>query len=82
MLAIDDELFWRHTLPEMVKLLSKELTQLSCAFKLLTINSTDLLYFNRLEILLILISMFVGIMPPQPQLLLPNFGDLMQFRNG
>jgi len=62
---IDDEDLWSQTIPDMIDIVLKNLRILRANVKILTVGTQEVIDLNRMEIFLILASMFLGIFPKQ-----------------
>lgn len=65
--SIDDDDFWCLSLPKLIQILLAELPKMECKYLRLLANSSQVIDLTRLEVLVLLGSMFMGIMPKQPQ---------------
>lgn len=64
--SIDDDDFWCLTMPKLIQILLTDLPKMQCKYLRLLANSCQVVDITRLEALVLLGSMFMGIMPRQP----------------
>jgi hypothetical protein len=75
-LLIEDDDFWQNTLPKVITFTIDNIHAISSKVRLLIANESQVVELSRKDILLIISSMFLGIMPMQMFDFEPHFGHL------
>lgn len=75
--SIKDDDFWSFTMIKLIRILIDELSKSEYIFKIFHTGSTEVATLSRLNILVLLGSMFMGIMPKQMHEDQVSFGELM-----